>query len=286
MADGSNLLVAVSLAAVTAGLLAWLIGQASPVLVMRYREAFTRQARSSAEEHFLAIDPGRAFRLYVAALATVTVAVVLGTESLWLAGLTAALLIATPTSILRALRRVRSRRFDAQLPDALLNLAGALRAGAGLVNALQQIGAETPAPLGQEITLVLREQRLGLPLDQALANLEQRVGTPAATLVVAAIRVGNETGGGMAEILERTAATVRSAQQMEAKIRALTAQGTLQAWVMSALPMVLLFALYKVKPDLVSVFWTTRIGIGALVVIGALEALGVIVIRRVVRIDV
>ena len=165
-------------------------------------------------------------------------------------------------------------------------LSGGLRAGVGLSSAIQQLVAEAMPPISQEFTLLLREQRLGVTLEQSLSNLNRRVPTQTTTLVVSAMRIATETGGGLAETLERTSHTIRSRLQMEGKIGALTAQGKLQAWVVGLLPIVLMLVLNKMEPDAMSLLWHTRIGWGTLVVIGIFEVLGIYVIRKIVAIDV
>jgi tight adherence protein B len=184
------------------------------------------------------------------------------------------------------MRRRRLRRFEEQLPDALMMLAGGLRAGVGLNSAIRQLVAEAEPPLSQEFTLMLREQRLGVTLQQSLGNLARRVPTPTTTLVVSAMRIAAETGGGLAETLERTAHTIRSRLQMEGKIRALTSQGKLQAWVVGALPLLLMLVLDKMEPVAMGELWHTAMGWAVLALIGFLEFMGVYVIRRIVAIDV
>ena len=149
-----------------------------------------------------------------------------------------------------------------------------------------QLVIEAPAPLGQEFTLLLREQRLGATLEQSLNGLARRIPTPTTVLTVSAMRIASETGGGLAEMLERTSHTVRSRLQIEGKIRALTAQGKLQAWIVGLLPIGLMLVLDQMQPVTMSVLWNTPMGWGALAGIGVLEALGIFVIRRIVAIDV
>jgi tight adherence protein B len=100
------------------------------------------------------------------------------------------------------------------------------------------------------------------------------------------MRIASETGGGLAETMERTAATVRARLQMEAKIGSLTAQGKLQAWVVGALPLVLMLILDRMEPEAMSLLWHSRVGWGALAVIACFEAMGIYVIRKIVAIDV
>lgn len=272
--------------AAAAGLLAWSALQVGTVTLRRWRETFTERARFQAREFFLFIDPRQLFAAHLATMALVTVIGGLLAGSAWVAiGLLAAS-AALPRLAYRLLRRRRLRQVDEQLPDALLMLAGALRAGVGLGSALQQVASRTPAPLGQEVTLLQREQRLGLPLDQALEQLARRVPTASVSLVVSALRVAGETGGTLAETLERTSATVRQRLQMEGRIDALTAQGRLQAWVVGALPIVLLAVLHRLEPHAMALLWTTPLGWGVLALLVFLLAMGIHLIRRIVAIDV
>jgi len=133
---------------------------------------------------------------------------------------------------------------------------------------------------------MLREQRIGVTLEQSLSNLGHRVPTQTTVLVVSAMRIATETGGGLAETLERTAGTIRSRLQMEGKIRALTAQGKLQAWVVGLLPVGLGAVLAKMEPAAMDMLWHSTTGWIALAVLVVLETMGVFVIRKIIHIDV
>jgi len=100
------------------------------------------------------------------------------------------------------------------------------------------------------------------------------------------MRIASETGGGLAETLERTSHTIRSRLQMEGKIDALTAQGKLQAWVVGSLPVMLMLILNKMEPEAMNMIWHTRIGWATLAVLAFLEFMGVYLIRKITSIDV
>ena len=134
--------------------------------------------------------------------------------------------------------------------------------------------------------MVLREQRLGVALDEALENLNERVPLQSVTLTVSAMRIAAETGGQLAETLERASQTLRSKLAMEGKIRALTSQGKLQAIVVGALPLFLMYVLNKMEPEAMNLLFTTRMGYATLAVIALLEFFGVLIIRKIVDIDV
>jgi tight adherence protein B len=191
-----------------------------------------------------------------------------------------------PRLVYAWMRKRRLQKFEEQLPDALMMLSGDLRVGLGLSSAFQQVVAEAQAPLAQEFALMLREQRLGVTLEQSLNNLCRRMPTQTTALVTSAMRIATETGGGLAETLEHTSQAIRKRLQMEGKIGALTAQGKLQAWVVGLLPMVLMAILNKMEPEAMGLLWSTRIGWASLAAIVFLELMGVYMIRRIVAIDV
>ena len=285
--SSSALLIVISLVvALSVGLLAWLAIDCGTTTLARYRANFTARTSFQVREFFLFVDPRK---LYVGNLAVMA----LGAALTWMVTASALVSIASlfvlallPRLLYAWLRKRRLARFEVQLPDALMMLAGGLRAGVGVGPAIAQLVAEAEAPLAQEFALVLREQRLGVTLEQSLNNLGRRVPTQTTTLVVSAIRIAIETGGGLAETLERTAHTIRSRLHMEGKIAALTSQGKLQAWVVGALPLLLMVVLNRMEPEAMGHLWHTRLGWAVLVVIALLELIGIYVIRRIVAIDV
>ena len=276
----------VIIAAMSATLLAWFVIDVGTVTLVRYRENFTRQAGFQAREFFLFIDPSRLFIFNLGVILLGGMLTWLLTGSLLLVLPAVAALALLPRVLYAAMRRRRLQRFEHQLPDGLMMLCGGLRAGVGFSSAIQQLVTEAPAPLGQEFSLVLREQRLGVTLEQSLANLARRMPTQSTVLVVSAMRIASETGGGLAETLERAAQTIRSRLQMEGKIGALTSQGKLQAWVVGLLPLVLMLVLDHMEPEAMALMWHSRLGWGTLGVIALLECMGVYVIRKIIAIDV
>ncbi|MBN8441743.1 MAG: type II secretion system F family protein [Thauera sp.] len=269
-----------------AALAAWIVIEMGTRWFERYRRRFTEHAHLSLRELFVFIDPGRLFVLSMITATGVGSGVWLLTE-MPVAGVAAGVILAlAPRTAFRILRQRRLERYEQQLPDALLVIAGGLRAGVSLTLALQQVVRESRPPISQEFDLLLREQRLGVSIDDALDKLAQRIPLQAMTLVVSAMRIANETGGSLAEALERAATTVRSQLAMQAKIRALTAQGKLQAIVVGLLPLALLLILGRMEPDAMTLMWSTSIGWATLATIALLEFFGVLLIRRIVTIDV
>lgn len=277
------LLLAVAL---TVALLAWSLADLGSRLLTAWRQRFTRETGFRLRELFLFVDPAR---LYALNLALTMLAAGLGwlaSGSLALALIIGLLLAISPGAIFRWLRARRLERIEQQLPDALQMLAGTARAGLSLPAAIRQVSTELAPPLQQEWLLLQHEQRLGVSLDDALENLALRVPVQPVKLMVSAMRIASETGGGLAETLERTATTLRSQHAMELKIRALTAQGKLQAWVVGLLPVFLLWVLARLEPDAMALLWSTRLGWGVLAAVLVMEIIGVVLIRRIVSIDI
>lgn len=280
------ILVSVLAAAVAAAVMAWFVQRGMRTALLRYRQAFTQTARLQLSEFFLFIDPMQLWvaNLVLCIVVAVLAAILTGSLIAVLAGVAGCVFL--PRRWVRHLRRQRLRRFDAQLPDALLALASALRAGAGVGGALREIVGEAPVPLAQEFGLLMREQRLGVPFDTALANLAARMPSEATSLVVSALRIATDTGGNLAEALERIASLLRARLHMEGRVDALTAQGRMQAWVVGCLPLLLALVLHRLEPEAMARLWNTPVGWATVAAIVLMEFTGLWLIRRIVRIDV
>lgn len=250
-----------------------------------YENRLKEDARIQLDEFFLFLDPAH---LWVALTLTGGAA---GALLAWLSGqwwlglLMLGLTLSVPRAALRWFRIRRTLRFDEQLPELIQALAGALRAGSGLQPALRHIVAQSPAPLSQEFGLLLREQRMGLTFQEALAHLRRRMPTEACSLVVSALGVAAQNGGSLSETLEGIAQTLRARHHWHGRVRALTAQGRLQSWIMAGLPLVMIAVLYRLEPEAMRLLWTTIPGALVLAAIIALEAVGIFLIQRIMAID-
>ena len=190
-----------------------------------------------------------------------------------------------PRGVITWLRRRRQFRLLVQLPDAVALLSGLLRAGHGLAQGLSLLAARQAAPLGQELQLLVRKHRLGVPLDTALQELASRVPEPDVALLVLAIRVSREIGGNLAESLQRLGEGIRGRVVLRERIDALTAQGKLQGVIIGFLPLFMMAALSFVDPAPMQWLFHSHAGWATLAVIAALEISGYLLIRRIVRID-
>lgn len=269
-----------------AALAAWITLQRLQHEYERYRRSFQYEAEHGLADFFLFLDPNQVWGATVAfACAVLGTLMVIGVP-LAVAIPSSVAMLALPRFALAAARRRRLNRLDAQLPDFLLALAGVLRSGSGLQVALRQVARHSVRPLAQELGLFLQQQRMGLSFVEALDALQGRASTESVGLVVAAIKVSGHTGGSLAETLERISATLRTRLQLLGRIRALTAQGRMQAWVMAALPAVLAAALYAIDPESMAMLWRTAEGWAVVALILILEGAGFFMVRRIVNIEV
>ncbi|CAM4157073.1 type II secretion system F family protein [Bordetella muralis] len=277
--------IALAMSTACVVLLAWQMQTWFGPAVIRYHTLYTHDTRIKLGELFLFITPTQ-LRVW-----TMTLAILIGGVAFILTGAPIVAGIATviatrlPQPLASRLRGRRLARFEGQLPSALLALASALRAGVSVPAALRHIADHSEAPLAQELGLLLREQRLGVAFETALSNLHARVPSEASALFVASLNVASQTGGNLAEILEGIAATLRERLKWQEKVRTLTSQGKLQAWIVGALPLLLLCVLSYLDPGAMAMLWETSTGWAVLALLCALETGGMLLIRRIVNID-
>jgi tight adherence protein B len=180
--------------------------------------------------------------------------------------------------------RARRRRaaFEEQLPDLLMTLASALKAGQSFRQGIQVIVDEGNEPAVSEFRLVLGEARLGRPLEQALEAMAQRVGSEDFAFVVSAVTIQRQVGGSLAGIFDMVSEAVRERQQFARRIKALTATGRMSAYVLMALPIGLALALTAMNPEYMSPLYSTSLG--RTMITGGLlmMAIGSLVLRKIV----
>lgn len=183
-------------------------------------------------------------------------------------------------------RRRRLKKFAAQLPDALELIARALRAGHSLAAGFHLVAEEMTAPISEEFQRVYEEQNLGIPFDEALVSLTDRVPNLDLKFFSTAVILQRQTGGDLAEILDKIGSLIRDRFRIWGQVQALTGEGRLSGIVLLALPPVLFAVVYALNPDYVKVLFTDPSGqkmlMGALV----LQLLGAVAIRKIVNIKV
>jgi tight adherence protein B len=266
----------------------WSIIQVVRDLLAKQKQTITRQAEEEGglRDMFITVDPQKLFYYNVAALFIVPALLWGFTGNAVLVVGAAVLIIILPKLAVNWLKKRRFTQFERQLPDALLMVSGAMRAGASLTVAMESMVKEQRPPLSQEFDLLLREQRVGVDFDTALKNMEKRLPIQDFIMVVSGMRISREVGGNLADILETLADTLRLKHQMEGKIKALTAQGKMQGLVMTCLPLFLMFVLTHMEPEAMAPLYNTLVGWATLAVIAVMEVIGYLAIQKIVSIDV
>lgn len=267
-------------------LASFLLARASVVFWTRYRDTFTEQARFNLSDLFLFMDTRSLFRMNALALVLVPALLWLSSGNPLLAGVALVMVAVLPKKIYAWLRQRRIDRLQQQLPDGLMMVAGSMRAGLGFTPALESLARDVEPPLSQEFALVLREQRMGVKLDEALGHFNQRVPVQDVTLFVSAVGISREVGGNLAESLAALADTLRRRLIMEGKVKSLTAQGRLQGIVMALMPVGLIGFLTFAYPDTMRAMYHTPIGWVVIGIAAVLEYLGYRMCRKIVSIDI
>ena len=183
----------------------------------------------------------------------------------------------------------RSRRFqqiEQELPESLDLMVSALRAGHSLVAALRLVAYESPDPISGEFRICFDEQNYGLELRTAMENMVNRVPLQDLRIIVTAILIQKESGGNLAEVLEKASYVIRERFRLTRQVRVHTAQGRITGWILSILPVVLGIALYLVNPKTMSVLWTRPVGVKLLYVAAGMTITGALIIRKIVNMEV
>jgi tight adherence protein B len=176
----------------------------------------------------------------------------------------------------------RLKAFENQLPDILLTLAASLKAGHSFKQGLQTVVDEGQPPASKEFSRVLAETQLGRPMDDALADMAQRVASKNLRFVLNAVTIQSQVGGSLAGLFDMVAETVRQRQQFARKIRGLTAMGRASAYVLVALPFVLALVITVINPEFMSPLYHTSTGQMLIVIALVLMAFGSLVLKKIV----
>jgi len=186
----------------------------------------------------------------------------------------------------RYLQSKRLNAFNNQLSDTLLLLANALRSGYSLLQSMETVAKELPAPMSFEFERVTHEIGLGLTIEEALAHMLERLNSDDLDLIITAINIQHEVGGNLAEILDTIAHTIRERVRIKGQIRSLTAQQSLSGTVISLLPIVLGGVVFFVNPKYILTLFENSCGIIMMVVGGLMIIAGYFAIRRITAIEV
>ena len=184
--------------------------------------------------------------------------------------------------------KIRKRRKDFvnQLGDMLSMVASALRAGFSFVQAVEIVSKEMAAPMSVEVSKLIREINVGVPMETALEDINRRVECPEFELITTAVLIQRQVGGNLAQILDNISDTINERIRMKREVLALTAQGRMSAVVLTLLPIALAAFLFSMHHDYFDPLLESSMGKVAIGIALLMELLGYLVIKRIVDIDV
>jgi tight adherence protein B len=180
----------------------------------------------------------------------------------------------------------RLRKMESQLVEVLQMLSSGLRAGFGLLQALESAAEQSPAPLSTELRRTMRDTAMGASVEQALASLNDRVGSPDFDIVITAIMIQRSVGGNLAEILDNVAHTMRERERIRGEIRTLTSQQRMTGYVIGGIPVGLLVIFMLISPEFTGQLFTEPLGRMMLGGAAVSEVIGFAIIQKIVNIEV
>jgi len=191
-----------------------------------------------------------------------------------------------PKWIMESMWERRCTLLTNQMVDGLTIMGNSVKAGQSLTQAMERVVENIKGPFAQELGLVLSKTRLGMSLEEALVEFAERIPRQDVQMLVTSVNILKETGGNLAETFATVVTTVRERQKVEKKIQALTAQGTMQAIIITLVPFVILGVFLLVDPNYVMPLFTRPLGWVALALMLGLQTIGLVVMKKIVTIKV
>jgi tight adherence protein B len=195
-------------------------------------------------------------------------------------------LLAVPNLIVDFKRRRRLKRFMNHFPEALEMFARSLRAGHSFTGAIQLVAQEMPDPIGPEFSKVFEEQNLGIPLRQALIGMTDRVDVLDVKFFVTAILIQRETGGNLAEIIDKIAYVIRERFRVQGQLKIFTAQARMSGFILAFLPIGVAVLIGILNPEYLKPLWFERTGRIMIAIAVILQILGMLAMRKIIRIKI
>ena len=191
-----------------------------------------------------------------------------------------------PKAIMSNLFDRRCSKLTDQMVDGMTIMANGIKAGQSLTQSMERVVENIRGPLSQEFSLVLNKVRLGMSVEEALNEFGERIPRQDVQMFVTSVNILKETGGNLAETFQTITTTVRERQKVEKKIQALTAQGTMQAVIISLVPFLLMVMFLVLDPNYIMPLFTKPLGWVALALMLTLQIIGLVVMKKIVTIKV
>lgn len=191
-----------------------------------------------------------------------------------------------PSIVVKGKIKKRIKLLNEQLGDTITMISNSLKAGYSFFQAVDMVAEEMTGPIAEEFATLKKEINLGLPTEKALENLVLRVSSEDLELVVTALMIQRQVGGNLAEVLDNISSTIRDRVKIKGEMRTVTAQGRMSGWVISLLPLILYVLIYMINPEQMSLLYTRTLGQIMIGIAVVMETIGILFIRKVVRIEI
>lgn len=191
-----------------------------------------------------------------------------------------------PAFRVKQMQNARYRKFNSQLPDGIMILSSCLKGGLSLLQAIEVVVDEMPSPISQEFAMVIKENKMGVALEESLARLARRMPGEDLNLMNTSILVARETGGNLPEVFSRLVSTIRSKLNINETVKTMTVMGRAQGFLLSALPVIFIIFIYKTSPDMMEQMIKTEQGRIMLGIAAGLQLVGIVLIKIFSRVEV
>ena len=252
-----------------------------------YQSRYLRSVSRTLETMFIFLNPKRVLNISMLMMCVVfAVTLVVSDLNVVVSIIMAFIGLLVPRLLLNYSIKKRRKQFEEQFVQGLEYLSSSTRAGLSLVQAVESLVVNSNPPLSQEFDLLLREYRIGIPLNEALQNLARRVDSEELNLMVFSTIITRELGGDISEIFDHLAEVIRSRHRVMDRIDTLTSQGRLQAMVCGGIPFFLYGVLFLWQPEYLKPLFDTfagRIGVYAVILF---QIMVILIVRRMVNIKV
>ncbi len=218
-------------------------------------------------------------------LATYVLTLSLGAGHLAAAGFAVAGGLMLPHLYVNAKRKGRLNRFSAEFPNAVDVVVRGLKAGLPVADCLRIIASEAQEPVRSEFLMIVQDQTMGIPLDEAVQRMRERVPLPEASFFAIVIAIQSRTGGSLSEALGNLSKVLRDRKKMKAKIKAMSAEAKSSAGIIGFLPIFVAGAVYFTSPDYMSLLFSTAVGKVVLAGCGLWMAMGILIMRKMINFD-
>ena len=250
-------------------------------LLKKWNEIQKKKAEKTStqfEEMFIFLKKEVLATIYVVVPLTLGILGFFLTRKLWVSLIGMALGVAFPFILVRFMDKKRRSKFNSQLGDGLMIMSSCLKGGLTLIQSFEVLAEEMDPPIGQEVSLLVREIKVGVSLEEALTRLDKRMPSEEMTLITSAILVARETGGDLTKVFARLIETIRDRTKLKEMVQTLTLQARLQAVIISLLGPVFAMVVLKIDPKHFEVMWQNEIGKILLMAAGFLQLIGIILI--------